>query len=1020
MRNKGIIRVFAIAMALVCLYQLLFTWRTYMVEKEARTFSAGDYDRERAYLDSLSNTIVFNFIGLRKYTYKECKEREINLGLDLKGGMNVILEVSVADVVKALSNYNTVDTTFNKALALATKMQQNSQDDFLTLFERAFSSIDPNARLASVFRTPELSDKINFNSSNSDVVGVLRKEANSAIDNAFNIIRSRIDKFGVVQPNIQRLETQGRILVELPGVKEPKRVEKLLEGSANLEFWETYENAEVYDYLVKVNNYIRDTENAASAVKKDTTTVSAAPSQPSAGERDTTGLLGRLAQTGDSLQTAEGDTIQQDPAKEYPLFSILSPSIYNGQLREGSVVGMALGSDTVKVNRYLKMARDRDIFPQKNLRFLWGVKPWKNPDTKKETDFFELHSIKITGRDGRPPLSGDVVTDTRADFRQQGGSTAEVSMTMNHEGAQVWANMTKANKNRCIAIVLDEAVYSAPRVNDEITGGRSQITGDFTINEATDLANILKSGRLPAKTQIIQNEVVGPTLGKESIQAGLMSFIMSLIVVMIYLAFYYSSGGMVADIALLVNMFFLMGVLASLGAVLTLPGIAGIVLTLGMADDANIIIFERIREELRAGKGLRLAVSDGYKNAYSAIIDGNVTTFLTGIVLYAFGSGPIQGFATTLVLGILTSLFCSIFISRLIFERMMDANKTIKFSVPFTANVFSKAKFNFIGLRKRAYFISGTLLAIGLVSVLSQGFNMGIDFTGGRSYTVRFINKEHPQEMIKINTQELQSSLRTTFDNNAPEVKTFGADNQVKITTDYLMSEESNALLTANIDSIVESKLYEGLKPLFPEGTTIEQFRTDHLMSSQKVGASIADDIKRNAVIAVLLSLVVIFLYIFYRFRNWQFGLGAVIALFHDALIIIGMYSLLYKLMPFSLEVDQHFIAAILTIIGYSINDTVIVFDRIREYVTNYPKRGMKEIYNAAINSTLGRTMNTSLSTMFVLLIIFLFGGEMIRGFSFALLIGIVVGTYSSIFAAAPIVYELMNKKRKGLKNEKK
>lgn len=1015
--------MFAVLMALVCLYQLLFTWRTYIVEKEARALSAGDYDKEREYLDSLSNTVIFNFIGLRKYTYRECKEREINLGLDLKGGMNVILEVSVADVVRALSNYNNVDTTFNKALALATQMQQNSQDDFLTLFGRAFNSLDPNARLASVFRTPELSDKINFNSSNSDVIGVLRKEANGAIDNAFNIIRSRIDKFGVVQPNIQRLETQGRILVELPGVKDPKRVEKLLEGSANLEFWETYENAEVYDYLVKVNEFIRDLESAGlSAVKNDTVAVGAEqplPSGANAAGQDTSDLLGRLVQASDTLKMT-GDTLQQDATKEYPLFSILPPRVYNGQLMGGSVVGMALSTDIEKVNRYLKLAGEKDIFPQKSLRFLWGVKPWKNPETKKETDYFELHAIKITGRDGRPPLSGDVIIDTRADFRQQGGSSAEVSMTMNHEGAQVWASMTKANKNRCIAIVLDDVVYSAPNVNEEITGGRSQITGDFTINEATDLANILKSGRLPAKAEIIQSEVVGPTLGKESIQAGLMSFLMALIIVMVYLAFYYNSAGAVADIALLVNMFFLMGVLASLGAVLTLPGIAGIVLTLGMADDANIIIFERIREELRAGKGLRLAVADGYKNAYSAIIDGNVTTFLTGLVLYAFGSGPIQGFATTLVLGILTSLFCSIFISRLIFERMMDANRTIKFSVPFTANVFSKAKFNFIGFRKRAYLISGFLLAIGLGSILFQGFNMGIDFTGGRSYTVRFIDKEHPQEMIKVNTQELQSSLRAVFDNNAPEVKTFGADNQVKITTDYLMKGKNDATFTANIDSIVEFRLYEGVKFLLPQSVTIEQFRTDNLMSSQKVGASIADDIKRNAVIAVLLSLVVIFLYIFYRFRNWQFGLGAVIALFHDALIIIGMYSLLYKLVPFSLEVDQHFIAAILTIIGYSINDTVIVFDRIREYVTNYPKRGMREVYNAAINSTLGRTMNTSLSTMFVLLIIFLFGGEMIRGFSFALLIGIFVGTYSSVFAAAPIVYELMKKKEKNRKVEKK
>jgi SecD/SecF fusion protein len=541
-------------------------------------------------------------------------------------------------------------------------------------------------------------------------------------------------------------------------------------------------------------------------------------------------------------------------------------------------------------------------------------------------------------------------------------------------------------------------------VNDEITGGRSQITGDFSINEATDLSNILKSGRLPAKAQIIQNEVVGPTLGKESIQAGLISFIMALIVVMLYLAFYYSNAGLVADAALFVNMFFLMGVLASLGAVLTLPGIAGIVLTLGMADDANIIIFERIREELRAGKGSRLAVSDGYKHAYSAIIDGNVTTFLVGVVLYFFGSGPIQGFATTLVLGILTSLFTSIFISRLIFERMLNANKTIKFSIPVTADIFKDAKWDFIGIRKIGYTISLTIIVIGLVSIVLQGFNMGIDFTGGRSYTVRFDQT--------VNTQDLQASLRTVFENNAPEVKTFGSDNQVKITTDFLMEEEQDPTYTANVDSIVEARLFEGSKPLLKEGTTSGQFHTENLLSSQKVGASIADDIKMNAVIAVLLSLLVMFLYIFLRFRNWRFGLGSVISLAHDAIIMIGLYSLLYKIMPFSLEIDQHFIAAVLTVVGYSINDTVIIFDRIREYVAIYPKRNIREVYNLAINSTLGRTMNTSLSTMFVLLIIFVFGGEMIRGFAFALLVGIFVGTYSSVFNAAPIVYEFMSKRK--------
>ncbi len=1014
MRNRGIIRAFAIAMALVCLYQLLFTWKTWTIEKEAKKYADGDYKKEAQYLDSISNTVVYNFLGLRKYTYNECKEREINLGLDLKGGMNVILEVSVSDVVKALANYNP-DPTFQQALAKAAQMQQNSQEDFITLFGRAFREIDPNARLAAIFRTPELGDKITFDASNDDVLRVLRTESNSAIDNAFNIIRTRIDRFGVVQPNIQQLETKGRILVELPGVKDPERVRKLLQGSANLEFWETYENSEILQqYLVPANAKIKELEDAkakGTALRDSTVATSATPAETPA-PADTSAqsdLLERLAQT-----SATGDStalIQGDDAKNNPLFSVLMPNVANNQIVPGSVVGYAAVKDTGKVNRYLSMPQVRDLFPR-NLRFIWSVKPYKDIQTDKETDLFELHAIKETGRDGRPPLGGDVITNAHADFSDRGGSTAQVSMSMNREGAQTWARLTKENKDRCIAIVLDNNVYSAPRVQNEITGGNSQITGHFTINEATDLANILKSGKLPAKARIIQDEVVGPTLGKESIRAGFMSFVMALIVVMIYLAFYYSSAGVVADIALMVNMFFLMGVLASLGAVLTLPGIAGIVLTLGMADDANIIIFERIREELRAGKGMRLAVSDGYKNAYSAIIDGNVTTFLTGVVLFFFGTGPIQGFATTLVLGILTSLFCSIFISRLIFERLLDRNRMIKFSVPSTANIFHGAKFNFIGIRKKLYIVSLCVIGLGLLSIIFQGFNYGIDFTGGRSFTVRF---NEP-----VNTVELQSSLRDAFDENSPEVKTFGSDNQVKITTDYLMEEEQDPEFVQNVDSIVEARLFAGAKYLLPESTGIEQFRTDNLMNTQKVGASIADDIKRNAVIAVLLSLVVIFLYIFIRFRNWQFGLAAVISLFHDAVIMIGMYSLLWKIVPFSMEIDQHFIAAILTIIGYSINDTVIIYDRIREYVGLYPKRPMVELYNSAINSTLGRTMNTSLTTMFVLLIICIFGGEMIRGFSFAMLVGIAVGTYSSVFNAAPIVYDLINaKKRKAEKKAK-
>jgi SecD/SecF fusion protein len=1007
MRNKGIIRTFAILMALVCVYQLLFTWKTWSVEKEAKRFADGDYRKEAKYLDSISTMPVYNFIGLRKYSYKECKEREINLGLDLKGGMNVILEVSVSDVLLALSNYNP-DPTFRQALSRAAQLQINSQDDFINLFGRAFREIDPNAQLAAIFRTVELGNKISFNASNDDVIRVLHSEAKSAIDNAFNIIRTRIDRFGVVQPNVQQLETNGRILVELPGVKEPERVLKLLQGSANLEFWETYENSEVYPFMEQANVKIREIEAALKGELPDTAaTTSVAVETPTppvtAEQTDTTagsGILEQLKQ--ETTASADSVLLQDDRMANNPLFAVMQIAAFQGQLMSGSTVGMASVKDTGKVNRYLAMPQVRDIFPR-DMRFLWSVKPMK--EGGRETDLFELHAIKMTGRDGRPPLGGDVITNASGEFSQRGGSSAEVSMSMNSEGAAVWARLTKDNIGRCIAIVLDDNVYSAPRVQVEITGGRSQITGNFDINEATDLANILKSGKLPARTKVIQNEVVGPTLGKESIRSGFVSFAMALIVVFIFLAFYYNKAGAIADIALIVNMFFLMGVLSSLGSVLTLPGIAGIVLTLGMANDANIIIFERIREELRAGKGIRLAVSDGYKNALSAIIDGNVTTFLTGVVLFFFGTGPIQGFATTLTLGILTSLFCAIFITRLIFEWALKRNMDIKFSIPATESVLKDTKINFIGVRKKAYIISLSVIVIGIGSMLVQGFNYGIDFTGGRSYTIRFAEP--------VNTVELQSSLRRAFDDNMPEVKTIGADNQVKVVSSYLMDEEDNAEFKQDIDSIIEARLFEGSKYLLPEGTTIEEFKDpETIVSRQKVGASIAGDIKRNAYIAVFLSLVVMFLYIFLRFRNWQFGVAAVISQFHDSIIMISLYSLLWKIVPFSLDVDQQFIAAILTIIGYSINDTVIIFDRIREWTGLYPKRPVAELYNSAINSTLSRTMNTSLTTGFVLLLICIFGGEILRGFAFAMLIGVAVGTYSSVFTAAPIVFDLITRKK--------
>ena len=1004
MQNKGFIRTFAVALALVCLYTLMFTFRTSSVEKAAKRYSGGSYEKEQAYLDSMSDQVVYNFLGMRKYTYKECKEREISLGLDLKGGMNVTLEVSSIDIIRALSNYST-NETFQKALALAKEKQKDSQSDFVTLFGEAFEEVDPNAKLASVFNTVELQNKVNFNSTNEEVLRVIRSETEGAIDNAFQILRSRIDKFGVVQPNIQQLETKGQILVELPGVKEPARVRKLLQGTANLEFWETYENSEIFPYLVEANARIKELEDAAKALAAGDTLASAGEAvadeavaeeagEAAAETSSETSLLDRLAQGG---QTADSLISEADIAAEYPLFNVLTPNIGSDQApMRGSTIGYAHYRDTAAVNRLLRLPQVKSLFPR-DFKMLWSVKP---VEFDPAGNTFALHAIKKTGRDELPPLDGGVVVNTSAQFdEERGGSAGRVQMTMNGEGARIWGRITRDNIGREIAIVLDDYVYSSPVVISEISGGNTSITGNFTITEAEDLANILKSGKLPAPARIIQDEVVGPSLGRESVRAGIISFILALVLVMIYLAFYYSTAGFIADIALLVNMFFLMGVMASAGVVLTLPGIAGIVLTLGMANDANVIIYERIREELRAGKGIKLAVSDGYKNAYSAILDGNITTFLVGLVLFFVGTGPIKGFANTLVLGILTSLFSALFITRLIFERMLAADKTPAFSIPPTENILKNTAYDFIGKRKLFYTIAVCVIALGLLSVIFNGFNYGIDFTGGRSYTVRF---DQP-----VNTVALQESLRNTLEGNVPEVKTFGSDNQVKIITDYLL-EDTEA---ADADSIVEARIFEGSRSLLPAGTTQADFEAAYIINSQKVGPTIADDIKLSAVIAIILALAVMFLYILIRFKNWRFGLGSVIALVHDATITICMYSVLYRIVPFSLEINQHFIAAILTIIGYSINDTVVIFDRIREYSTLYSKRPLKDILNGAVNSTLSRTMNTSLTTMLVLLVMFIWGGDVIRGFVFAMLFGVIIGTYSSVCIASPVVYDLMSRK---------
>lgn len=1004
MQNKGAILTFAILLAAVCLYQLTFTFKAAQIERRAKEYAQGDPAKEYFYLDSISGEVVYNFLGLKKFTYKDVKELEINLGLDLKGGMNVTLEVSVVDVIRALSNYNP-DSTFNAALARAIELQKASTQDFVTLFGQAFQEIDPNARLAAIFNTLELRDRVNFNSTNAEVLDVIRREADAAIDNSFNILRTRIDRFGVAQPNIQQLQTRGRILVELPGIDNPERVRKLLQGTAQLEFWETYENQEVYPYLMQANQRLRE-------ITGSTEPSAPADNQPEAQTTESTVADTTRAETPSSLLdelksdttgvAPEGANDLENFRKEFPLFALLTPSTdQTGNLFPGPVVGVAHARDTAEVNRILAREQIRNIFPR-NMIFRWTAKPIDQAGT-----FYRLIALKVTTRDGQAPLTGEVITDARQDFDQFGGRP-EVAMAMNSEGAKTWARMTKENIGKSIAIVLDGYVRSYPTVQNEITGGRSSITGLENIEEAKDLANILKSGKMPAPARIIQEEVVGPSLGKEAISAGLYSFLIAFIIVLLYMLFFYSKkAGLAANFALIANMFFIVGILASLGAVLTLPGIAGIVLTIGMSVDANVLIYERVQEELNAGKGLKLAISDGYKNAYSAIIDGQVTTLLTGIVLYLFGSGPIKGFATTLVIGILTSLFSAIFITRLIFEWQLKHNRNITFTSKITSNWLQNTHIKFLEKRKIAYIISGSLIVISLLSIAIRGFNYGIDFKGGRTYTVRFDQD--------VRVADIQSSLAAVY-GTAPEVKTFGGNNQVRITTTYKVDDMSDT-----VDDEVETLLYQGLvNGGFLNNVSFDDFSTNYRMSSQKVGPTISYDIKKDAVIAVIFSLIIIFLYILVRFSNWQYGLGAVAALAHDTIIVLGIFSLLYSILPFSLEIDQAFIAAILTVMGYSINDTVVVFDRIREYLKLYPKRDSEHTMDQAINGTLRRTFSTSLSTFVVLLAIFLFGGATIRGFTFALLVGILVGTYSSIFVATPIVYDTQMRIRRAIERKQK
>ena len=1045
MQNRGTIKFFAILFAVVCLFQLSFTFITSRVQSNAEDYANSEVTtnlakelskgnellegylidsiskaRENYYLDSMSNQVVYNIL-IRKYTFKECKEREINLGLDLKGGMNVTLEVSIGDIVRGLAG-NSQNPTFQEALKLTYEKQKDSQKDFVTLFGESIEEIDPNFSLASIFLF-EFKDKgITALSTNSEVLDVVRTETSGAFDRTYNILRTRIDRFGVTQPNVQKIASSNRVLVELPGIKDPERVRKLLQGTANLEFWETYKFNEIYQYFAEANTKLADIYYAKETVEGSESTDETADGETTVeddatelAETETTtdttelSLLDQLEE-GDTTDLAMDDQNLAEYSKKNPLYAVLNPAYEQreGQYYPGqsATVGYSAIKDTAKVNKFIR--ETKSLFPR-DLRLIWMNKP-----RVEGSGVLELLAIKVTNRDQKAALGGEVITNARQDYDQNG--RVEVSMSMNAEGAKIWKRLTGENIGRQVAIVLDDYVYSAPNVNSEIPSGQSSISGNFSVEEAQDLANILKAGKLPARARIVEEAVVGPSLGKEAVSAGLWSFIIAFILVLVYMIFYYNRAGWISDLALITNIFFLFGVLASFGAVLTLPGIAGIVLTLGMAVDANVIIYERIKEEVRAGKGMRLAIDDGYKNAYSAIIDGNVTTLLTGIVLYVFGSGPVQGFATTLIIGILSSLFSAIFISRLIFSWALNTNKTINFSNNLTKNVLANTNFDFLKVRKIGYIISSAVVILGIVSLGIRGLNYGVDFSGGRTYVVRFDQS--------VKTSDIRDALSGVFINEndqsvPPEVKTFGPDKQVKITTKFMIDNNE-----PEVDSIIQSKIFYGLKKFYKD-QSIEytDFSTDTetedklvgILSSQKVGPTIADDIRNRSVMAIVFALIVIFIYIAIRFRKWQFGLSGVIALFHDTIITIGLFSIFYNLLPFSLEIDQAFIAAILTIIGYSINDTVIIFDRIREYSGIHHKRDLYTNINAALNSTLARTINTSGTTLVVLLTVFILGGEVIRGFAFALLVGVLVGTYSSLFTASPIAFDLISRKKEEL-----
>lgn len=1015
MQNKGFIRVVAICFVLACFWQLSFSLVSSIyagkadkaadkvverVKESAAFAQVPDVDKafyldsirkieSRRYTDSISSKVIY--FG---NTYKQVQNKEINLGLDLKGGMSVMLQVQLEDLVKALAGDNRTPE-FEKAVALAKQRSVNSQSDFITLFGEAWKEVGGGQRLSSIFGTIDMAGRINPETSDEQVLTVLKEESESAVSNSFNVLRNRIDRFGVTQPSIQKLGNTGRILVELPGVKEPERVRKLLQGTASLEFWTTYYASEIAPYLEEANAVLAQSlaEDAPAAEVK---------------AEETTASDDIVSQELKAQGTSTDEASVEAYKKANPLFAVLSPSGF----RDNACIGFAAAADTALINKYLARPEVAAVFPAE-FKAMWTV---KSSDFIQDSNIYDLVAIKASSRDGKAPLDGGYVTGARVEYNDRQGGEPSVSMTMNAEGANVWARLTKENVGRQIAIVLDGTVYSYPNVLNEISGGVSSITGHFSIEEATDLTNVLKSGKLPAPATIVQEQVVGPSLGAASIRAGLISFIIAFLLVLIYMIFFYKGAGLAADAALLTNVILLFGVLSAFGAVLTLPGIAGLVLTLGMAVDANVIIYERVKEELKAGKGLGKAIHDGYSNAYSAIIDGQVTTLLTGLVLFFFGSGPIKGFATTLIIGIITSVLTSIFITRIIFDDRVSRGKNITFETDLTKNFLKNTKIDFISGRKWSYLVSGALILISLGSIFIKGFTYGVDFTGGRTYVVRF-DKPVTAEDVREATGKVfdLASSEQGLSGTSVEVKQFGGDSQMKITTSYKYQDEA-----ATVDNEIEGMLYESLKDFYDDGLTFDEFvstldNPNGIISSDKVGASIANDIKRNAVISIILALIVIFAYIAFRFKGWTWGLGGVVSLAHTSIIIIGFFSLFSGILPFNLDVDQTFIAAILTIIGYAINDNVVIFDRIRENLSLHVKDDFKDTVNKSLNATLTRTVNTSVSTLLPMLAIAIFGGESIRGLSVALCLGICIGTYASIMIGTPIMFDATMSRRKKL-----